>query len=93
MTTDIFLQLLDDTFVDVRYELVVLHPEHLLQKWSDTTVYTHANGQLSGKRYVVGQDRMLYVNGPELWTVPVFQPLHLTSPVGERCHYMYSWSC
>ena len=45
--------------MNAQYELVVLHPEHLLPKGSDLTIFTHTNGQLSGKPYVVGQDRTL----------------------------------
>ena len=52
-------QLFSDPIVNAQYELVVLHPEHFLPKGTGLTVYTHANGQLSGKSYVIGQDRTL----------------------------------
>jgi hypothetical protein len=38
-------------------------PEYFLPKGCDLTVFSHANSQLSGERYVVGQYRTLRISG------------------------------
>jgi len=84
MTTDIFLQLLDDAFVDVRYELVVL-PEHLLPK-------------RSGQRPAIREKKCRWARSyairewPGTLNCPRLPAFAFNVAVGERCHYMYSWS-
>jgi len=55
----LFFQLGKRPFSNAQYEMVVLHPEHLLPKGSSLTFYTRVNDQLHGKAYVVGHDRTL----------------------------------
>ena len=54
-----FFQLGERPFRNAQYEMVVLHPEHLLPKGSSLTFYTRVNDQLHGKDYVIGHDRTL----------------------------------
>ena len=44
---------------ELKYELVMLHPEHFLPNGNDLTVFHRTNGQLDKKSYVVGPDRTL----------------------------------
>jgi len=50
---------LDPPISELKYELVVLHPEHLLPNGNDLTVFHRTNGQLDKKSYVIGPDRTL----------------------------------
>ena len=60
--TDLFNplpQLVTPPVINARYELVALHPNHLLPNGNVLTLYDRANGQVSFKTYVASPDHTL----------------------------------
>ena len=50
---------MDPPISELKYELVVLHPEHFLPNGNDLTIFHRTNGQLDKKSYAIGPDRTL----------------------------------
>ena len=64
---------------NAQYELVALHPEHLLPAGNVLTIYDHASGQVSRKTYVAAPDRTLRESPGTDDTFPRFPPFSLDS--------------
>ncbi|KAF8798751.1 hypothetical protein BYT27DRAFT_7246269 [Phlegmacium glaucopus] len=74
----------DAPICNLGYELVVLHPEHLLPNSNDLSVFHRdSNGNLDKKSYVVGDDRILreFPGVQSSPRFPSFSPPHRATPL------------